>query len=90
MNIKKEQEEMIVNFGAFNYNAEKIASILEVNIDIVNNELKTKNSKLKTLYQKGKDMADYVIDLKLFDLAKMGDIKAIEKLDSRKWERENI
>jgi len=29
-------------------------------------------------------MADYVIDLKLFEMAKTGDIKALDKLDNRK------
>jgi hypothetical protein len=32
-------------------------------------------------------MADYVIDLKLFDMAKSGDIKALDKLDFRKRSR---
>ncbi len=34
-------------------------------------------------------MSDYVIDLKLFEMAKSGDIKALEKLDLRKYARKN-
>lgn len=84
MEIKKEQEEQVINFGVFDYDAKKIASILGFDKTEVSEELKNKDSKLCLLLQKGKDMADYVIDLKLFEMAKTGDIKALEKLDQRK------
>jgi len=84
MEIKKEQEEQVINFGVFDYDAKKIASILEFDKNEVSEELKNKESKLSLLLQKGKDMADYVIDLKLFEMAKTGDIKALEKLEHRK------
>lgn len=84
MEIKKEQKEQVINFGVFNYDSKKIASILELDKDEVDSELKNEESELSKLLQKGKDMADYVIDLKLFEMAKTGDIKAIEKLDYRK------
>ena len=87
MKIKKEQEEQIINFGAFDYDAKKIANILNLEIKIVEAELKNKNSELSLLWQKGKDMADYVIDLKLFDQAKNGDVKSLNKLEERKWKR---
>lgn len=84
MKIKKEQEEQIVNFGAFGYKAPKIASILGFNEKDVISEMSNSKSELSILLQKGKDMSDYVIDLKLFEMAKTGDIKALEKLDLRK------
>jgi len=84
MEIKKEQKEQVINFGVFDYDSKKIASILELDKDEVDSELKNEESELSKLLQKGKDMADYVIDLKLFEMAKTGDIKAIEKLDYRK------
>jgi len=84
MKIEKEQEEQIVNFGVFEYDADKIASILGVDVKEVQQEIENKNSLLSRLLQKGLDMADYVIDLKLFEMAKSGDIKALEKLDYRK------
>jgi len=87
MEIKKEQEEIIINMGAFDYNASKIANILSFDIKEIEKEFKDKNSKLNELLLKGKDMADYVIDLKLFEMAKTGDIKALEKLDYRKNKR---
>jgi len=87
MEIKKEQKEQVINFGVFNYDSKKIASILELDKDEVDSELKNEESELSKLLQKGKDMADYVIDLKLFEMAKTGDIKALEKLDLRKRRR---
>lgn len=84
MKIEKEQEEQIVNFGAFGYDAKKISSILGLDEKEVQREINSKTSLLSKLLQKGKDMADYVIDLKLFEMAKGGDIKALEKLDHRK------
>lgn len=87
MKIKEEQIEQIVNFGVFDYNAKKIASILEVSKEEIEEEFKNSESQLSKLFQKGKDMAEYVIDLKLFEMAKSGDIKALDKLDSRKWNR---
>jgi hypothetical protein len=84
MKIEKEQEEQIVNFGVFEYDAKKIASILGIDLKEVQAEIENKTSLLYQLLQKGRDMADYVIDLKLFEMAKSGDIKALEKLDLRK------
>lgn len=84
MKIEKEQEEQIINFGVFDYDAPKIANILGFDVKEVQKEIESKTSLLSQLLQKGKDMGDYVIDLKLFEMAKRGDIKALEKLNSRK------
>jgi len=80
----KKQEEQLINFGAFGYSEKKIASIMGVPVDDIISLKKDKNSILSNLLQKGKDMADYVIDLKLFEMAKSGDIKALDKLELRK------
>jgi hypothetical protein len=87
MKIEKENEEQIVNFGVFEYDSKKIASILGVDVKEVQKEIENKTSLLSQVLQKGRDMADYVIDLKLFEMAKSGDIKALEKLDLRKRTR---
>lgn len=84
MKINKEQEEIIINCGAFNYDARKISNIINFDIDYVTSQVKDANSEISILLKKGKDLSDYVIDLKLFELAKSGDIKALEKLDARK------
>ena len=84
MLIEKEQEEQIINFGALGYDAKKIANILGVDPDTVSSEMSITDSKISVLLQKGKDMADYVIDLKLFEMAKSGDLKALDMLQKRK------
>lgn len=88
MKIEKEKEEQIINFGAFGYDALKIGNILGLPEIEIENEMKDENSELFKLLQKGRDMSDFVIDLKLFEMAKSGDIKALEKLDYRKRIRE--
>ena len=90
MEIKKEQHEQIINCGVFDYNAQKIANILGFEPKDIESEMKNKESELNKLLQKGKDVADYVIDLKLFELAKAGDIKALDKLIQRKKNRARI
>ena len=84
MKIEEEKEELIVNCGVFGYDARKIASILGVSEAEVLKEMDDKESQISKLLQKGVDMGDYVIDLKLFEMEKTGDIKALRKLDLRR------
>ena len=75
--MKIENPEMIANFGALGYDAKKMSSILGVpEIEIVQ-ELKNQDSEFSKLFQKGVDMSEYVIDMKIFNLANQGDMKAI-------------
>ena len=85
--ITKNTEEKIVNCGALGYNASKIASVLDVSQDEVAALLDDPNSQFSKLIQKGEDMCDYVIDLKLFELAKSGDLKALDAFEYRKKKR---
>lgn len=88
MKIKEEQKEQIVNFGALSYNSKRMAGILDLEINSVKSEMDNINSEFHNLYIKGEFMADYVIDLKLFELAKTGDTKALKQLEIRKRSRE--
>lgn len=81
--MSEKEIEMIVNFGALGYDEKKISSILGRSINIQDQDV-------AKYYQKGKDMADYAIDLKLFEMAKSGDIKALEKFERRKMELKSI
>ena len=88
--MKIENAEMIVNFGALGYDAKKMSSILGVpEIEIIE-ELKNKDSEFTKLFQKGVDMSEYVIDMKIFDLAKQGDLAAITLFEKRKEQRLKI
>lgn len=82
--IDEKTAELIVNFGAFRYGVEKMANILDVDKGIIDKEFKNKNSEFHRLYQKGVDVSDYKIDLKLFELTKAGDLKALEKFEIRR------
>lgn len=84
MKITKDQEEQIINFGVFGYDAKKISNILGFDINDVKSAMIDKNSDLFKLLEKGRDMSDYVIDIKLFEMTKSGDIKALDKLEHRK------
>jgi len=90
MNIKKEQEEQIINCGVFGYDSKKIANILGFDNQEVQREMTDETSEFYTLLQKGKDIADYVIDLKLFEMAKGGDIGALDKFEYRKRDRKDF
>jgi hypothetical protein len=85
--LTKEQEDQLINCGVFDYDSEKIANIINVDKKIIEKAFSDPNSKISKLWHKGKDISDYVIDLKLFEMAKSGDIKALEKLDARKRQR---
>ena len=82
--MDKDKELKIINFGVFGYDQRKMANILDIDEKEIGKMIADKSSEFNKLLQKGKDMADYVIDLKLFEMAKSGDIKALDKLDLRK------
>lgn len=88
--MKIENSEIIINFGAFGYDAKKMSSILGVPEVEIAQELKNKDSEFAKLYQKGVDMSEYVIDMKIFNLAKQGDLAAIALFEERKEQRLKI
>lgn len=81
--LTPEQIKMLKNMGALSYPASKIASIMELNLEEVVNAMKDHDSDFYKIYMAGQNMANYLIDLKLFDMAQSGDIKAIDKLNER-------
>lgn len=76
-------EEIIINCGAFSYDARRIANVIDIEEEQVKLLLADKSSQFYKLYHKGKDKSDYAIDVKLFELAQSGDIKALDKLNER-------
>lgn len=88
--MKIENPETIINFGAFGYDAKKMSSILGVSEVEILSELKNNDSEFAKLFQKGVDMSDYVIDMKVFNLAKQGDSAAIALFEERKKQRLKI
>jgi len=75
----------MVQVGTLGYPLSKIINVL----DIEDHKQFTKDfdnpkSKVAIFYQKGVDKADFVLDSKLFDMAKGGDLKALDKYERKK------
>ena len=88
--MKIENADMVVNFGALGYDTKIMSSILGVTETEILQELKNKDSEFYKLYQNGVDMSKYVIDLKIFEMAKSGDVNAIALFEKRKEERQKV
>lgn len=78
-----ENEEIIINCGAFGYKADVIASLLRIGLSVIENAMVNDNEFIK-LYKFGNDMANYKLDLKLFEIAKSGDIKAMQAFQAKR------
>lgn len=85
--FSEKEAERIRNAGAFGYSAESVAMLLGVDTGWVEKSLKNVDSDLYRLYHSGRVFAEYSIDLKLFELARNGDLKALEDFQFRKENR---
>jgi len=85
--FNEEQKEQIINFGAFSYPIGKMAAILIIEKSVIKEWQKDENSEFEKLYQKGVHLCDYVLDLKLFEMAQLGDLKALQQFEFRKTKR---
>lgn len=85
MKYTAEQIKQMVHMGILGYSKEKCINILDIDnekqfeIDFSNPQ-----SEIHKAYKKGVDKADYAIDIKLFEKAKDGDLKALQKYEERK------
>ena len=79
----------MVQVGTLGYPLSKIINILDIDdTKQFTKDFDNPKSKVAISYQKGVDKADFVLDSKLFDMAKGGDLKALDKYEIRK--RNNI
>lgn len=83
LEYSEEQIGYIKNFGAMGYKPDKIASILNLQISYVNNVFNNKESNFYKYYIEGKNLNDYLIDLRLIEMAQAGDLKAVQTLTIR-------
>lgn len=81
----KELIDTIVSFGIVHYPLDKILNILpdDVDRDDFTRQFDDPSSDVAKAYQKGMDRSDYDIDIRLFEMAKAGDMKALEKYEER-------
>lgn len=92
-NFTEEQQEAIRNFGALNYSAMKIISILAIPAEKIiefKQSFSDTKGEVNQLIQQGKDGSEYIIDRKLLELAQNGDLKALETLEKRKKKQNNF
>ena len=75
----------MVQVGTLGYPLSKILNVLDIdNEKQFTKDFDNPKSKVAISYQKGVDKADFVLDSKLFDMAKGGDLKALDKYERRK------
>lgn len=73
--------------GALAYPVSKMVNILDItdknDIEKFTIDFNNLNSVVRIAYNKGRDIADYIIDRKLYQMAKDGDLKAMENFSFR-------
>jgi hypothetical protein len=75
----------MVQVGTLGYPLSKIINVLDIDdAKQFTKDFDNPKSKVAISYQKGVDKADFVLDSKLFDMAKGGDLKALDKYEMRK------
>jgi len=87
MEYTEEFLKKIVGVGTLGYSLSKIINVLDIDekdVEQFTEDFDKENSPVKIAYEKGVDKADYAIDMKLFELAKGGDLKALTKYEERK------
>lgn len=71
--------------GTLGYPLSKIINVLDVDDEKqFTKDFDNPKSKVAVAYQKGVDKADFILDSKLFEMAKNGDLKALNKYEERK------
>jgi hypothetical protein len=77
----------MVQVGTLGYPLSKIINVLDIDdTKQFTKDFDNPKSQVAISYQKGVDKADFVLDSKLFDMAKGGDLKALDKYETRKSE----
>ena len=75
----------MVQVGTLGYPLSKIINVLDIDdTKQFTKDFDNPKSQVAISYQKGVDKADFVLDSRLFDMAKGGDLKALEKYERRK------
>lgn len=81
----------ITQIGLLGYDLDKALNIIDADHEVseeIRQQWFNQDSEVYRAYKKGIDIADFKIDKALFEAAADGDIKALEKLDFRKMERQ--
>ena len=80
MEYNEEFLKKMVQVGTLGYPLSKIINVLDVDDEKqFTKDFDNPKSKVSVAYQKGVDKADFILDSKLFEMAKGGDLKALDK-----------
>ena len=78
----------ITQAGTLGYPLSKILNVFDIqDEDQFKKDFYDETTKINKAYQKGVDKSEFLLDSKLFEMAKDGDIKAMDKLEFRKKQR---
>ena len=89
MKVEYDEESLkkITSAGMLGYDVDKIINVFDIdpkNEKQFRKDFNNKKSEVAKAYKKGQDKGEYVIDIKLFNMAKEGDLQALEKYEQRK------
>ena len=81
--------EQVISFGIVDYPLDKILNILPNDVDhgTFTIHFHDTTHPIHQAYRKGQDRRDFDIDITLFNMAKSGDLKALEKYEERQFIR---
>lgn len=88
--MKKYSDEFlkqVLSVGLLGYPLAKVINVLDIedaDADDFRRDFNNPASEIYKAYHKGLDKADYEIDIQLFEMARSGDLKALEKFEERK------
>lgn len=81
----------VKQLGSLCYPLEKCINVLDLQGDDVDrfiDEFDDPDSEVANAYAKGRDASDFFLDSKLFELARGGDLKAMQLFEQRRNERD--
>ena len=88
MEYEKEFIGKITGMGMLGYDVQKIINILDIeDSENFKEEFSNEDSQIRIAYQRGLDKSDYILDQKLYEQAKSGDIESIKLFEKRKIDR---
>jgi len=85
MNYNDEFLKKMVQCGTLGYPISKILNVCDVpDVEQFIRDFDNPNSIIAFNYQKGSDISDFLLDGKLYEMAKNGDLQAMKKYEERK------
>lgn len=88
IDISDKEAEIIRNCGRLGYKPEKMQFLLAYSLIEIESNFINPDSEFFTIYSEGKTLAEYEIDVALYQNAAKGDVVSIKELACRKRDRD--